>query len=85
MLDEIKDVADHKEAIKKKIAPVLDAHPTTYLTIKATTADKDTNTVELDAKQDLESIPELFGIRDRLVQESFAQHIQLLVYPPSCR
>ncbi|KAF8455531.1 hypothetical protein BGX38DRAFT_172308 [Terfezia claveryi] len=61
-LEGIKYVAQLKKAIKKEIAPELDAYSIVNITIKAKQKnDDDNNAVEVDARRTLASIFESFG------------------------
>ncbi|KAF8430341.1 hypothetical protein EV426DRAFT_708519 [Tirmania nivea] len=61
-LEGVKDIYDLKKAIKKEIAPELDAYSIVNLTIKAKQKnDDDNNAVEVDARRTLASIFESFG------------------------
>ncbi|KAF8470096.1 hypothetical protein BDZ91DRAFT_719950 [Kalaharituber pfeilii] len=77
------EYVDHlKEAIKKKVAPKLDAYSIIDLTIKAKYDDKDPeNAVELDPEDDLKKVLERVGRQDSPVV-SFAKNIRLFVFLP---
>ncbi|KAF8461860.1 hypothetical protein BDZ91DRAFT_735929 [Kalaharituber pfeilii] len=77
----IEYVADLKEAIKKEVAPELDAYSITDLTIKAKYDDKDPeNAVELDPEDDLKRVLERVGKQDSPV--SSAKNIRFFVFLP---
>jgi len=86
-LEEVDDMADLKEAIKKKVPHQLDNYNTNQLTVKATKMIEDVNQArEQDAQQDLVSVlkdcdvivPD--GVPS--VQKFFAENIQLFVFAP---
>ncbi|KAF8470145.1 hypothetical protein BDZ91DRAFT_39197 [Kalaharituber pfeilii] len=81
-LEGIEDVDNLKKAIKKEVAPKLDAYSSIRLTIKAKYDDKDPeNAVELDPKDDLKKVLERVGRQDSPVVSS-SKNIPFFVFLP---
>lgn len=86
-LEGIADVDDLKEAIKKKMSPMLDGYAAVDLMIKAKKGDKNnTHAMELDAEDDLASILRCFAIEGLpSIQAAFAGGVRLFAYVPSSK
>ena len=82
-LDDIVDISDLKDAIRKKVSPLLDGYPPAQLSIKASKRSKDVSeAVVLDPLDDFASILRVFDIRvpeHASVKRVFAENLWLFV------